>query len=378
MKLKFTLSSGTITFLTIFLFLILPTVDAFSQGGGMAAYVDYRRRFYVFDHGQKKLLEEQEVKSFKIGGNLIAYVDYADNFKVYYNGEGKKLEIGSVRNYVVTNNLLAYSMTDILKVFDNGKLKTLSPNVKEFAIGDSRIVFFDYYFNSINGYYNGKIYSKRLRLVGETIKKMSASHNIAGLITAEDRNFWVFYRGQSELINNFVEDVSFKVGRDIMAYMDHPTRTFKAFYRGDIYDIENFQPVSYEMGDGRIVYVDAVGNFKTFYDGQIATILPTPPTFYQVKDSMIVFQELDRFKCFYEGTIYEVAPYMPDRFEFERDLIVYLDRTRNLQLFQNGETKLLQYGAPGMINEFKLVRDVIIINIGVNKNVIYWNGKFYE
>ena len=378
MKLTTYLQTYTSPFLAILIFLFLPVIDAYAQGGGMAAYVDFRKRFYVFDHGQKKLLEEQEVKSFKIGGNCVAYVDYADNFKVYFKGEVKKLEIGSVRNYAVTNNLLVYSMTDILKVFDNGTVKTLSPNVKDFAIGDSLVVYFDYYFNSINGYYQGKIYSKRLRLVGETIKKMSASHNIAGIITAEDRNFWVFYRGQSELINNFVEDVSFKVGRDIMAYMDHPTRTFKAYYQGEIYDIENFQPVSYDMGDGRIVYVDAVGNFKTFYDGQIATILPTPPTFYQVKDSMIVFQELDRFKCFYEGTIYEVAPYMPERFEFERGLIVYLDRTKNLQLFKDGETTLLQYGAPGMINEFTLVKDVIIMNIGVNKNVIYWNGNFYE
>lgn len=359
--------------LSIFLFLIL---EIFGQNGGLAAYNDYRQRFYIFDHGKKTLLEEQAVKSFKVGGNAIAYVDYADNFKIYQNGKVNTVEIGTVRNYKVTDNLVAYSMNDILKVWDNGKVKTLSPNVKEFAIGDSLVVFFDYYFTSINGYYNGKIYSRRLRQVGETIQKMDAGDNIAAVITAEDRNFWVFYQGNTELINNFVEDVNFKVGRDIVAYMDQPTRTFKAYYKGEIYDIENFQPNEYKMGDARIVYIDAVGNFKTFYEGTIATILPIEPTFFQVKDSMIVYQELDRFKCFYEGQIYEVAPYIPEKYQFERDLIVYLDRSNNLQMFRKGETKLIQHGA-NLINDFQLIRDVIILNVEVNKNIIYWNGQIY-
>lgn len=362
----------------VLLLAVVNSLIALAQGGGLAAFSDFRQRFYIFDHGVKKLIEEQQVKSFKVGGNCVAYVDYADNFKVYQNGEVKTLEIGSVRHYAVTNNLLAYSMTDILKVYDNGKVKVLSPNVKEFAIGDSLIVFFDYYFNTINGYYNEKIYSRRLRLVGETIQKIEAGHNIAALITAEDRNFWIFYRGEAEMINQFVEDVNFAVGRDIVAYMDQPTRTFKAYYRGNIYDIENFEPAQYKMGDARIVYVDAVGNFKTFYDEKIATILPIEPTFFEVKDSMIVFQELDRFKCFYNGQIYEVAPFIPEKFMFERDIIVYLDRTQNLQLFSKGETKLLQYGGGGMVNDFQLIRDVVIMNIGVNTNVIYWNGNFYE
>ncbi len=364
----------------VYLFTLLLSTQILAQGGGFAAYVDFRQRFYVFDHGEKKLLEEQKVRSYKIGGNCVAYVDYADNFKVYMNGEVKELEIGSVRNYAVTNNLVAYSMVDILKVYDNGKVKMLSANVKEFSIGDSLIVFFDYYFNSINAYYNGKVHSSgRLRQIGERIQQIDVSHNIAGIITAEDRNFRIFYKGSTEMINQFVEEnVSFKAGRDIIAYMDQPTRTFKAYYQGEIYDVDNFKPELYKMGDARIVFIDNVGNFKTFYDGQIATILPNPPTFFQVKDSMIVYQELDRFKCFYKGEIHEIAPYIPEKYQFERDLIVYLDQTRNLQVYKNGESQLLQYGAQGMINDFQLVRDVVIINVGVNQNIIYWNGKIYE
>jgi len=348
-----------------------------SQVGGLAAYSDFQRRFYIFDHGQKKLAEEQLVKSFKVGGNSVAYVDYGDNFKVYENGNIKTLEIGSVRNYVVTDYLMAYSMTDILKVYDNGKTKMLSSATKDFAIGDSIIVYYDYYFNSINAYYRGKIYSKRLRWVGSKISKIQAGPNIAALITAEDRNFWIFYKGETELINEFVENVDFKVGMDIVAYMDHNTRTFKAYYKGEIYDVENFQPKSYWMGHGRIVYIDEVGNFKTFYEGKVATIASYEPTFYRVRDSMIIYQELDRFKCFYKEKTHEIAPYLPEKYDFQTNIVAYLDRNRSLQIFKNGESKLLNYGANIMINDFQLLRDVVVINTDVNKTIIYYNGQIY-
>ena len=105
----------------LFLASYLYALACISQNGGLAAYVDFRNRFYIFDKGEKKLVEEQKPRSFKVGGTCVAYVDYADNFKIYQNGEVKKLEIGSVRNYVATEFLVAYSMTDILKVYDKGK-----------------------------------------------------------------------------------------------------------------------------------------------------------------------------------------------------------------------------------------------------------------
>ncbi|MEQ8323604.1 MAG: hypothetical protein RIC15_11780 [Vicingaceae bacterium] len=364
--------------LLLMLFLFSSLLPLMGQAGGLAAYTDYLRRFYIFDKGEIKLIEEQAPKSFKVGGSCVAYVDYADNFKIYQNGEVKTLEIGSVRNYEVTEYLVAYSMTDMLKVYDDGKVKTLSPNTKEFYIGDSLVVFYDYYFNSINAYYKGKIFSQRLRWVGNTIQKIAAGPNITALITAEDRNFWIFYQGERHLINQLVEDVDFKVGQDIVAYMDQPTRTFKAFYKGEIYDIEDFQPTSYWMGRGRIVYIDQVGNFKTFYDGKIATIASYEPVFYKVRDSLIVYQELDRFKCYYGDNIYEIAPYLPDHYEFSRNVVAYMDRNRVVQIFREGKTEKVDYGGDAMINDFKLMRDVILVNVGVNKNVIYYKGKIYQ
>lgn len=361
----------------LFLFFTLLGSSVVLSQGGLAAYTDYLRRFYVFDHGKKTLLEEQQVKSFKVGGNCIAYIDYANNFKVYANGRVRTLEIGGVSNYQVTNYLAAYTMNNILKVYDNGRVKALTTALGDYAIGDSLIVYYDEYYNSINGYYRGKVFSQRLRLVGTTIKKIQAGPNIAGLITAENRNFWIFYRGMAHDINQFVEDVQFDVSMDIVSYMDQPTRTFKAFYKNDIYDIENFQPTQVKMGYGRIAYIDVVGNFKSFYDGTIATIMSTPPTFFEVKDSMIVYQELDRFMSFYQGKVTEVAPYMPQQYDFERNIIAYFDRQRNLQIFQNGKTTQLRYGTDVMINDFKVIRDVIVLNVDVNKTLIYYNGKVY-
>ena len=70
---------------TLLALILLFSAQLFPQGGGLGAYSDFRNRFYVFDHGEKKMIEEQQVKSYKIGGNCVAYIDYADNLKVYEN-----------------------------------------------------------------------------------------------------------------------------------------------------------------------------------------------------------------------------------------------------------------------------------------------------
>lgn len=362
----------------IFYFLIGLVWPATTMSQGLAAYIDFQKRFHIFDKGVSKIVEQQKVKSFKVGTNCIAYVDYADNFKIYKNGEVKTLEIGGVRNYVVTDYLMAYSMTDILKVYDNGKVTTLSANAKEFVIGDSLIVFYDEYYNSINGYYQGKVYSQRLRLIGKTIQKLKAFGNIAALITAEDRNFWIVYQGQRHLINEFVDDVQFKVGRDIVAYMDEPTRTFKAFYQNEIYDLENFIPKSYWMGSGRVVYVDQNDNFKVFENGEVKIIEDAEPEFYLVKDSMIVYRQLNSFKCYYRGVTHTIENFIPSKYDFSWDKIVYLNNEQNLVVFEDGESKIIsQGGSQALINSFELNRDVIVINTGVNTTQIYYKGQFY-
>ena len=42
--------------------------------------------------------------------------------------------------------------------------------------------------------------------------------------------------------------------------------------------------------------------------------------------------------------------------------------TMPFQIFKNGETTMLEYGGAAMINDFQLLRDVILINVGTNKN----------
>ncbi len=345
----------------------------------LAAYTDFQDRFIVFDRGDKEILEYQEVKSFQIGANLVAYVDYADNFKVYHNGKVKTLEIGGVRNYKVTNYLLAYSMTDILKVYDNGKTKTLSNNTTEFVIGDSLIAFYDDYFVSLNAYYNGEIFTQNMRLLGETINKFRAGNNIAAVVTAVDQNFWVFYHGEVHKINDFVQQVNYKVGRDIMGFIDYPTNTFKAFYKGEIYDLEPIKPLSYQMGEELMAYIDQNNNFKVFENGQLATISTYPPDTFLVKDSIIVYRELNNLKAYYKGKIYEIENnFIPTEFMIGGYSLAYLDANQNIKVFQKGESKVVNYGSQFQVNDFDLINNVVIFNVGVNTTLIYYNDQLYE
>ena len=44
-----------------------------------------------------------------------------------------------------------------------------------------------------------------------------------------------------------------------------------------------------------------------------------------------------------------------------------LDQNRNLKIWRNGENKLVQYGA-NLINDFTLVRDVVVLNSDVQRH----------
>jgi hypothetical protein len=58
----------------------------------LAAYLDYRDRFMVFDRGETKEVENYKVISFQVGGNCIGYQSYGNDLKVYYKGAVRTLE----------------------------------------------------------------------------------------------------------------------------------------------------------------------------------------------------------------------------------------------------------------------------------------------
>ena len=359
----------------LFLIFLLLLVARPGYSQKLGAYTDYRDRFFIFDDGKSIQAEDLKVESFSIGGTCVLYVNNQGNLKLYQDGLIVKLEPGGVTNYLATDNLAAYTIFEKLKVIENGRSVTLSTRCPLYDIEDSLIVFYDKNLASLRIYYDGDIQDIESGLMGLPVSNLKCGDNIVAYISSLSGDFKVYYRGENHIILDHVDNLSFKAGKDLVAYINPLDGTFHVYYKGQDYEIENFSPTSFKTGDGFVAYVDNSGIFKAFYRGSVIEISDFAPDTYLAEDNLLVYTESGYFKVFYNGQRYEVEGYVPRNFEMDWNTVAYVDNTNRIWLFTKGEKKFL---INDLINSFNLYRDLIIMNVKVDRNIIYYNGKFYE
>ena len=172
-----------------------------------------------------------------------------------------------------------------------------------------------------------------------------------------------------------MEGIKFAAGRDVVAYINQIDNSFNVFYKGEIFKLDDFAPASYKVGDEFVAYVDAMGEFKVFYKGKILKASSFTPEAYYAEDNLLLFTEYEYFKLFYKGEVFEVEPYIPKNFKLDWNTVAYLDNSNRIWLFSKGEKKFL---SNDLINTFDIYRDLIQMNVKVDKNVTYYRGEFIE
>jgi len=359
----------------VFLFVSLFFFSTKVISQNIAAFHDYRRHFIIFDEGKIKDVEHLPVLSYQIGGTCIPYVSNSGQFKVYYHGEVITLAEQYVSKYVVTRYLLAFFLYDQLYVFDNGKTKLLSSNVKNYAIGDSLIAFYNENTHTSQVYYNGKVVDLERSLVGSPIKVFRAGDNVFAYFNDNTKYFKIFYNGELQNILKSNEELVYEAGRNIIAYIDNSKNSFHVFYKGEIIDLEDYKPKSFQVGDDMLAYVNNLGEFNVFIDGEKKVISPFEPEVFLVKDSLVVFSEQDYFKVFYKGEVYELENYIPKDFQMHGSTIAFIGLNGWLNAFTNG--KYIKV-TNDLISSFVVTYNLIYINTTVNTVKIFYNGKLND
>ncbi len=357
-------------FLIVLGFLFKPV---FSQDLG--AYTDYRDRFYIFDHGKSTKVEDVRVQSYDIGGECVLYINSQGNLKLYNDGTVSKLEPGGVTKYFATDHLAAYSIYEKLKVVENGEAVTLSTRCPVYQVEDSLIVYYDKNLESLRVYYDGESIDIESGLVGIPTNNLKSGDNIVAYISSRTKDFKVYYKGVNNTILQYVEGLKFKAGKDIVAFINSIDNSFQIFYRGDVIQLEDFPPKSFKMGDGFVAYIDDMNVFKVFYEGEVIEVASFVPDAYYIEDYLMLFTENNYFKIFYEGEIHEVEAWIPSLFKLDWNTVAYLDNSNRIWLFTKGEKKYL---VNELINSFDIYRDLILMNVKVNRNMIYYKGEFIE
>jgi hypothetical protein len=341
----------------------------------LAAYSDYLKNFWVFEAGTFQKVEYLEIQNYQVGGILVAYIDHRDNLKIYRNGEVKTLMQGSPIKYTATDYLLGYSLYQQLNVYDNGYIKVLSTDCDGFIVRDSLIAWHNQMKKTVQVYYNGRTITLIDGLLYFPVEEFKAGDNVIAFIHASTKQFYIFYLGRLQMLDDFTEDFVFETGRDIVAYMDIPDQSFNVFYRGTRTELETFKPKSFKVGDEILAYVDNLGKLKYFENGKVQIISSFEPQFYSVEDKVLVFEEQGYLKTVCNGKVYIVERYIPQPFKIDFTTIAYIDQSGFAKAFQNCEPISITFNK---IKEVNLVRDLILFVEGINKTKIYFNGKVYE
>lgn len=340
----------------------------------MAAYLDFRDRFMIFDRGETKEVENYKVVSFQVGGNCIGYQSYGNDLKVYHNGSVRTLEHTPPTEYVVTDYLMGYSMYSVLKVFDDGDVIKLCNNTNGYIIEDSLVAFYDEVQQQLKVYRNGETSVLEDGLLQWPIKSYSSGDNILAYVTEFDNKFKIYYHGETLIVDENVRETVYKAGRDIVGFMNLVTNAFMVFYKGKYFDLEAFQPRSFQMGDEMMAYVNDQGDFKVFENGELVTISTFEPEFYKLTDSTLVFHEDGFLKTWCNGQVHEIERYVPPLYKVSERTIAYIDVNRRIKAYRQCQPLNISYE---MVNSLDMIYNLIIYNIGVNTVKIWYNGKVY-
>ena len=350
-----------------FCFFLVQSVN--SQN--ISAYSDYRNYFCIFDNGIKKEIEFSAVKSYKCGRTCIAFEDYSGTLKIYYKGTIYEMFDG-LADYFVTRNLVLAKLNGQAKVFEKGKMTTLSGNTGSYALGDSVVAFHNKTKKTFNAYYNGEIIQLEDLLVADEISNFKAGSNIIAYVN-DQNDFKLFYHGILSKLLSVNSAFQFGVGQDIIAYNNLDDLTFNVFYKNEYYKIDDFNTLSYVAGNACVAYVDNSGIFKLFKEGDISTISNITPEFYKVSDDIIIYSEQNYFKVFYKNKSYLLENYIPSLYVYDQSSIAYINKMGNLKLFQDGKIETITYEK---VKSFDLNGNLLTYTTG-NDNNFYLNGKFY-
>jgi len=341
----------------------------------LAAFLDYQDHFWIFEAGEFHELEYLEIQDFQVGGNLVAYKDNGSKLKVYQHGNIETLLTGDPVEFKATDYLLGYSMYEELHVYDNGDAQLLSTESGGYVVQDSLIGWYNKISQTIQIYYNGKIYTVEDGLIYNPLKEFKTGDNTVAYIQSSTKQFKLFYQGEIIILDDFAENLTYETGRDIVAFYDSPDQSFKVFYKGEITELEPFQPKSFKVGDDIMVYIDNLGKLKYFSKGESITLTNYEPEFYDVVDNVFVYEEQGYFKTYCNGEVKTIERYVPNPYMLDYHTIAYLDENRFVKAYQNCEPETISYDKVG---ELEVIRDLIIFVQGINKTMIYFNGKLYE
>jgi len=269
----------------------------------LVAYFLYDQ-LYVFDNGKSQLLSSN-VKKYAVGDSLIAFFnENTQSSHVYYNGKVVDLErslVGSpIKGFRAGDNVFAYfnDNTKYFKVFYKGRLQNILKSNEEvmYEAGRNTIAYIDNSRNSFHVFYKGEITD----LEDYKPKSFQVGDDILAYISSVGE-FNVFVGGEKTQLSPFEPEV-YMVKDSLVVFSEQDY--FKVYYKGHIYELENYIPKDFQMQENTIAFIDLNGWLKAFTNGKYITVTNDLISSFVVAYNLIyVNTTVNTVKIFYKGKL---------------------------------------------------------------------------
>jgi hypothetical protein len=338
----------------------------------IAPFTDFNNIQYVFDDGQTYKIEPQPFRSFKVGKKVLAYVPQNDRLKIYYQGKSYNASPIVAENFV-TDNLFVFRNINSIKVLWENEFKQIEFQFFEgrdnLWVSDSLVVWTNP-FRETNVFYNGTTH--KIDDVNMNAFKAKISDNIFAYADISG-NFKAFYKGKLHVLENYEPEV-FYVDRDIVSYLDYQSN-WKFFYCGKIYEstINNVKKVF--PCERKFVFISRLNELSIWENGEEKILLNYPPPVIDVRENMIVYADNGRnFYCYYNGKSIWVERYVPSEWEMDNDILVYKDINERLKgVYYGKEVEI----SDQMVRKFNLYNEVVTYSLQPFETKIWCKEKTY-
>ena len=336
------------------------------------AYQDITNAFSVFEDGRKRVVEYSQISNFQVGGKGVVYVDNQDRLKVYQDGKVYETRLTNPTAYYAMDDLIIFNIGQQLMHFDKGKFTLLTAWAGNYKVGDSVVLFYDQLKNSFNAFYKGSVLPIEENLTGD-LAEYWVGDNIGAYVTP-DGYFKAFYQGKtSELLFN-VTIIGVKTAKNTMAFMNDNNGTFNVLYKDELFELEDFEPKWYEVGDDFVAYFSNDNVFKVFFKGKEQVLGYFNPAQRTVKDDVLAFSHDNLFKVFYKGSVTELESYIPSTFVVDYQTLVYVDPYGNLKGFINNQ---INSNIASAVRSFQVKYNTISYDLGNRNTRIFYKKEVY-
>lgn len=320
-----------------YLIVLLTFFISISYTQNVAVYQDFQQRLRAVENGTDRQIYHLPPKKFGVTNEYIMFEDANANLMIHKDGVSEMVS-PTVSDFEASDYLTVIVIGPLLYVFDGYNTELLTENLGRYDLSDSLVMFYDRRFQTNYIYYQGEKFEIEGAPINAPLLSEKMASNVMGY-RDRNNNLMMFYRGEFIEIINSTRPIHFKVGQDVLAYIDPDLNTLNVMLDYEPFELDAFPPKSFETGDNRVLFVNNVNEFKLYQDGEVEMISNIHPDGYELTDSIGTYWSNNEFFVLdgFEGI--KLESYLPETRFYDDGNMGYLDNLSRLVSYSKSEGK---------------------------------------